>query len=93
MSVGFVSSALGQFLVLHQSNESGTYKIGEQLEVRVSLQDMETESLAVRVRKNCSEDVQQKIAYKGQEALLFSDTFAIYLKETLHVWLTDCKGQ
>jgi len=74
--LGFISIALGQNIVLKQSNASGVYKKGEKIEVSVFLKDLKPESMTVKIRKNYSEKSQtKKVEFEGNKVILLEESF------------------
>lgn len=72
---GFTAIAYGQAIVLTQSNESGIYQKGENIQVSVLLKDAVADSLSVKILKNYRDEVSnQTIAYSGKQLVLFDET-------------------
>ncbi len=72
----WVSVLFAQEIVLKQTNDSGIYSKGERIEVVASLNDIEADSLTVKIRKNYNVDVDEsKIPYRGGEFTVFSEVY------------------
>ena len=68
--------ALGQNIVLKQSNESGIYKKGQKIRVILCLKDHATDSVSVKIRRNHSEQLsEQKLTFIGDTLQIFNETF------------------
>ena len=73
---GFLSVTFGQNIVLKQSNESGIYKKGENIEVSVILKDIKSDSISVKICKNYSDKFENlKMRYLGNKVLLLNKSF------------------
>lgn len=77
----FIFTALtfvsGQNIVLSQSGENGIYKKGQEVVVKLFLNDRITDTVEVKIRKNYSDQVMpQKIYFKGDTLTLFSESFS-----------------
>lgn len=71
--LGFVILSVGQNIILQQTNENGIYKNGENINVTVLLDSMESDSISVKIIENYSEDfINQKIKYEGENQLVFN---------------------
>lgn len=73
---GFIPNSFGQNIILKQSNESGIYKKGEQIQVTVFLNEIKSDSITVKTRENYSDRIStQKIKYSGEPLLFYSGSF------------------
>ena len=74
--MGAISISFGQNIVLKQSNESGIYKKGEQIQISVFLNEIKSDSITVKTRENYSDRIiTQKTKYSGEPLLVFSGSF------------------
>ena len=74
--LGFIAISYGQKIVLTQSNESGIYKKGENIQVSVFLKDLKPETMTVKIRKNYSDKTETKsIEFKGNKVVLLNESF------------------
>lgn len=74
--IGILSISVGQNIILKQTNESGIYKKGENIEVTVLLNDIEADSVVVKIQKNYNKKVApQKVKYSGEKLTIFSESF------------------
>jgi len=61
---GLIANAFGQNIVLKQSNESGIYKKGEQIQISVFLNELKSDSITIKTRENYSDRIStQKMKY------------------------------
>lgn len=73
---GFIATTFGQNIILKQSNESGIYKTGEQIQVSVFMDEINTDSITIKTTENYSKQVSiQKIKYQGDTLLVFNRSF------------------
>ena len=76
ISFGFLLTSNGQNIVLKQTNESGIYKNGEKVDVRLFLHGKSNDSVFIKIQKNnLKEFIRQKVKFKGDTLLLFTGTF------------------
>jgi cephalosporin-C deacetylase-like acetyl esterase len=74
--MGAISISFGQNIVLKQSNESGIYKKGEQIQISVFLNEIKSDSITVKTRENYSDRIiTQKRKYSGEPLLVYSRSF------------------
>lgn len=73
---GLCVISFGQNIVLTQSNESGIYKKGEQIQVSVFLNEIKSDSITVKTRENYSDRIStQKMKYSGEPIVVYSGSF------------------
>jgi cephalosporin-C deacetylase-like acetyl esterase len=73
---GLITATFGQNIVLKQSNESGIYKKGEQIQVTVYLNEIKSDSITLKTRENYSDRIStQKMKYSGEPLLVYSGSF------------------
>ena len=66
--------AMGQNVLLRQTNETGIYKKGEKIRVTLFLKDHSTDSVTIKIRKNHSEQVSQRTEkFVGDTILVFDE--------------------
>jgi len=66
--------AIGQNVLLIQSNETGIYKKGEKVRVTLFLKDRSTDSVTIKIRRNHSEQVSQHaVKFIGDTILVFDE--------------------
>jgi len=74
--VGIIVTTYGQNIVLKQSNESGIYKKGEQIQISVFLKEIKTDSITLKTRENYSELIStKKMKYSGDTIVVYSGSF------------------
>ena len=74
--IGLSAISFGQNIVLKQSNESGIYRKGEIITVTALLEDLEADSLSLKIRKNYSTETRnQKVKYSGGQIEIFNGSF------------------
>ena len=70
---GLFAISFSQNIVLKQSNDSGIYKKGEQIQVSVFLNDLKSGSITIKTRENYSDRIStQKMKYSGDTLLVYS---------------------
>ena len=75
-SFGFLLTSAGQNIILKQTCESGIYKRGEKIDVKLFLQGESTDSVFIKIQKNNLKDItQQRVKFKGDTLLVFTGTF------------------
>lgn len=75
--IGLFSISIGQTIILRQTNETGIYKKGEKVRVTLLLKDKNTDSVLIKIRKDFSNQLTQKMfKYEGDTLLVFSETFS-----------------
>ncbi|NWJ52359.1 MAG: acetylxylan esterase [Bacteroidetes bacterium] len=75
--IGLFSISIGQTIILRQTNETGIYKKGEKVRVTLLLKDKNTDSVLIKIRKDFSNQLTQKmLKYEGDTLLVFSETFS-----------------
>ena len=73
---GLIANAFGQNIVLKQSNESGIYKKGEQIQISVFLNELKSDSITIKTRENYSDRIStHKMKYSGEPLLVYSGSF------------------
>ena len=73
---GLLLTSNGQDIVLTQTNESGIYKKGDKINVRLFLHGQINDSVFIKIQKNNLKDVtRQNVKFKGDTLLLFTGTF------------------
>lgn len=73
---GLTVSTFGQNIILKQSNESGIYKKGEQIQISVFLNEMKSDSITLKIRENYREKTTlSKIKYSGESVTIFDSSF------------------
>lgn len=74
--IGFLACLFAQNVVLIQTNESGIYKNGEKIQVKVLLKENKRDSITIKVRENYSDNIsERKIKYSGDTLVVFDKTF------------------
>nr|WKN35702.1 acetylxylan esterase [Tunicatimonas sp. TK19036] len=63
-----------QQIILKQSNESGIYQKGAQVQVNVELKDIESDTLSVKVLKNYGDETQERFEYTGKPVAIYDET-------------------
>ncbi len=75
-SICFFTIALGQNIILKQSNESGIYKKGQKIRVTLFINDHSDDSVLVKIRRNHSTQIsEQKLKFIGDTLLIFDEIF------------------
>lgn len=75
--LGAISASFGQSIILKQSNESGIYHSGEQIQLTVLLDGIEADSVKLKVLKNYTEELQnQQIDYLDKQTVLFTGSYS-----------------
>jgi len=73
---GLIAISFGQNIVLKQSNESGIYKKGEQIQISVFLNEIKSDSITIKTRENYSDQIStQKMKYSGDTLHVYSGSF------------------
>ena len=76
LSIGLLSIAIGQNIILKQSNETGIYKKGQKIRVTLFLKDLSADSVSVKIRKNYAGQVTpQMVKFNGDTLSIFDESF------------------
>ncbi|MEI6138304.1 MAG: acetylxylan esterase [Mariniphaga sp.] len=72
----FLLPSTGQNIILKQTNESGVYKKGQKIDVKLFIQGHYIDSVFIKIQRNNLKDItQQKVKFKGDTLLVFTGTF------------------
>lgn len=73
-SIFVLTTAQGQNVVLKQTNETGIYKKGQKIRVTLFLNDLKSDSVSIKIRKNYSSQIaQQKLKFIGDTLIIFNE--------------------
>jgi cephalosporin-C deacetylase len=74
--LGFIITLNGQEIILEQTNESGIYESGEEIEMHVTLNELDVDSISVKIWKNFDKNSDtQMLKYSGAEMVILNTSF------------------